>query len=79
MPVGDGMSADQLRATWRKSIRSNLSGNCVEVAVLADGGTAVRNSCHPSGPALVYTRGEFSAFPAGVEVLWVNALGGTAR
>jgi hypothetical protein len=39
----------------------------VEVAALPDGGIAVRNSRHPSGPALVYTRPEISAFMAGVE------------
>jgi hypothetical protein len=35
--------------------------------VLPDGGIAVRNSCHLSGPALVYTRGEISAFLVGVK------------
>ena len=31
-----------------------------------DGAVAVRNSRHPSGPALVYTRAEIAAFLAGV-------------
>jgi Domain of unknown function (DUF397) len=62
MPATTGMPADQLRAAWRKSRWSNPSGNCVEVAVLAGGEIAVRNSRHPSGPALVYTRAEISAF-----------------
>jgi hypothetical protein len=44
---------------------SNPSGNCVEVAALADGAVAVRNSRDPGGPALVYTRGELAAFVAG--------------
>jgi hypothetical protein len=48
-------------------VTSNPSGNCVEVALLADGEIAVRNSRHPSGPALVYTRAEISAFVAGVK------------
>jgi hypothetical protein len=52
---------------WRKSTKSNPSGNCVEFAALPGGDVAVRNSRHPEGPALVYTRAEVAAFLAGVK------------
>ena len=51
---------------WRKSTVSNPSGNCVELAELSSGEIAVRNSRHPTGPTLVYTRAEISAFILGV-------------
>ena len=50
---------------WRKSNRSNPSGNCVELAQLPGGDIAVRNSRHPEGPALIYTRAEITAFIQG--------------
>jgi hypothetical protein len=52
---------------WRKSTYSGALGNCVELAPLSDGSVAVRNSRHPSGPALVYTRAEIAAFMAGAK------------
>jgi hypothetical protein len=54
-------------AAWRKSSFSGNMGNCVEVAMLADGEVALRNSRHPAGPALVFTPAEWSAFLGGAE------------
>jgi hypothetical protein len=63
----NGMSADELAVIWRKSSASNATGSCVEVAALDDGQIAVRNSRHPTGPALVYLRAEMAAFVAGAK------------
>jgi hypothetical protein len=50
-------------AVWKKASRSNGNGgnNCVEVAVL-DTGVAVRDSKDKSGPALMFTMAEWTAF-----------------
>lgn len=67
-PIQNGMPADQLAGvTWIKSERSNSQGNCVELAELADGSVAMRNSRHPHGPALVYTRAEIEAMVLGAK------------
>jgi hypothetical protein len=48
-------------ATWHKSGRSGPQGNCVEFAALPDGRhVAIRNSRHPSGPALLCRRAEIA-------------------
>jgi hypothetical protein len=65
---GSDVAADQLRGVvWRKSQASNPSGDCVELAPLASGSIAVRNSRDPRGPALVYTRAEIAAFIRGAK------------
>jgi hypothetical protein len=66
--IRNGMPAAQLAGTtWTKSSYSGAIGNCVEVAKLAGGEVAMRNSRFPDGPALVYTRAEITAFLAGAK------------
>jgi Domain of unknown function (DUF397) len=53
------------RARWVKSTHSGpTGGNCVEVAVLAGGRVAVRNSRRPAGPALVFPAAQWATFVA---------------
>jgi Domain of unknown function (DUF397) len=50
---------------WRKSRRSNASGNCVEVAALAEGPRlAIRDSKDPSGPMLLVSVDGWRSFTA---------------
>jgi hypothetical protein len=50
---------------WVKSTYSGpTGGNCVEVAVLAGGRVAVRDSRHPASLALVFLAAEWAAFVA---------------
>jgi Domain of unknown function (DUF397) len=59
---------DRRVGAWRKSSFSGGAGglNCVEVALLAGGGAAVRDSTDPDGAVLVFTGAEWAAFLAGV-------------
>jgi hypothetical protein len=64
----NGMPATKIHgARWQKSLRSNSQGNCVEMAELPGGSIAVRNSRHPEGPALIYTRMEIEALILGAK------------
>lgn len=65
--VPNGVQASSLGVQWIKSRHSNAEGNCVEVASLAEGSVAVRNSRDPHGPALIYTPAEVAAFLAGAK------------
>ena len=66
--IHNGMSATDLAGVaWRKSKRSGAVGNCVEVARLANGDIAVRNSRFPDGPALIYTQAEINALILGIK------------
>ncbi|MGV9972016.1 DUF397 domain-containing protein [Nocardia beijingensis] len=58
---------DLTGAKWFKSRHSSGdSGECVEVAHLDEGMVGVRDSKNPTGPALVFSPGEWDAFTAGV-------------
>jgi Domain of unknown function (DUF397) len=57
--MGVGMTDGPHR--WRKSSRSNVAGNCVELAATLD---RVRDSKNPAGPAL---RVDLAAFLTGVK------------
>ncbi|MGW4773052.1 DUF397 domain-containing protein [Nocardia sp. NPDC004278] len=60
------MNIDLSGARWFKSSRSGANAECVEIAFLDGGIVGVRDSKNPTGPALVFTSGEWSAFTAGV-------------
>jgi hypothetical protein len=64
----NGMPAADLGdVRWLKSQYSNPNGECVELAMLATGEIAMRNSRFPAGPVLVYTPAEITAFLAGAK------------
>jgi hypothetical protein len=59
---------DLSQAVWRRSARSDGTGQSVEVATgLADGYVAVRDSSDPDGPALIFTPAEWEAFVGGAQ------------
>lgn len=58
---------DLCTAAWRTSSFSNGGGLCVEVAPLADGRIAVRNSNHPEAGVVFFTRPEMNAWLSGVK------------
>jgi len=51
---------------WRKPRTCADDGTCVEVALLPDGGTAIRDGKDPQGPELHFTAAEWAAFVMGV-------------
>ncbi|MBA2951762.1 DUF397 domain-containing protein [Streptomyces himalayensis] len=64
---------------WQKSRHSGPGGNCVELAALPGGDVAIRNSRHPEGPALIYTREEVAAFLDGAKGGEFDAMVGEGR
>ncbi len=55
---------DLSNAKWFKSSRSGGDKECVEVAFLSNDLVGVRDSKNLSGPALMFTSAEWSAFTA---------------
>ena len=65
--VYNGMPASELgELDWRLA-GGQGAGTGVELARLADGQIAVRNSADPDGPALIYTRAEIEALIGGAQ------------
>jgi hypothetical protein len=60
------MKHDLIQARWIRS-RACSSDGCVEVAHLASGGVAVRDSKDAGKPAHMFDREEWLAFIAGVK------------
>lgn len=59
-------SIDLSQAVWHKSSKSSANGQCAEVAFVGEW-VALRDSKNPTGPALLFTPGEWDAFVDGVE------------
>ncbi|MCX4470326.1 DUF397 domain-containing protein [Micromonospora sp. NBC_01655] len=55
------------RVTWRKSSRSNGSGDCVEVADNLAGKVGLRDSKDPTGPVLTFEPKSWATFVEGIK------------
>lgn len=51
-----------INTTWRKSTRSNMTNNCVEVATNFSGVVGVRDSKDRQGPVLTFAPAAWRAF-----------------
>ncbi|MEU3963221.1 DUF397 domain-containing protein [Streptomyces buecherae] len=68
MAITNGISASTITAVaWLKAQASVGAGECIELASLPEGEIAMRNSRHPDGPALVFTKAELRAFLDGAK------------
>ncbi|MHB9859006.1 DUF397 domain-containing protein [Streptomyces sp. YIM S03343] len=52
---------------WRKSSYSGSTNECVEIADLADGGRAVRDSKRPDDGFFCFTADEWQAFASSIK------------
>lgn len=59
------MNMNLADAQWFKSTHSQGTSECVEVAFLGGSHVGVRDSKNPTGPALIFTPGEWDAFVGG--------------
>ena len=60
------MNVNLAAATWFKSSHSQGGSECVEVAWLTSGGVGIRDSKHPTGPALIFTPTQWDAFATAI-------------
>ena len=58
---------DYANLAWKKSTRSNGSGDCVEVAEAEGGRQFVRDSKNPNGAILTFAPREWRAFVEGAK------------
>ncbi|MGW4330388.1 DUF397 domain-containing protein [Nocardia sp. NPDC004573] len=58
------MNTELSKTKWVKSSYSGADKACVEVALLLRGHVGVRDSKNPTGPALMFTPGEWNTFTA---------------
>ncbi|MEV0492877.1 DUF397 domain-containing protein [Streptomyces atratus] len=65
-PEAELFGHDLSIAAWRRSSASGAENNCVEVAILPGGATAVRDSKDPARTPLRFTASGWAAFRAGV-------------
>lgn len=61
------MNVELSGARWIKSTYSESSGQCVEVAFLANGLVGVRDSKDSQGPALVFGADEWTSFIGAID------------
>jgi len=64
---------------WRKASSCNGATACVEVALLPDGGVAVRDSKNPDRPVLVVPVGAWWSFLAAAKTGQVGSYGGLVQ
>lgn len=60
---------DLSRAAWRKSSHSGQDGNCVEIATNLPAIIAMRDSKNPNGPALCFSRSNWSVFIQAIQAM----------